>query len=148
MSRKIQVKKENRNYFVFYREFLDVFESLEKDDAIQYIKNVANFALNNQLLDDSNSNIVKSVSKLSITNFNLFNIRLDSSNWAELRGIVFYRDNYTCSYCGQKGNKLECDHIIHISKGGSNKLSNLTTSCINCNRSKNNKTLKEWKKND
>ena len=142
------MKKDKRNYFVFYKEFLEVFESLDKEDAIDYIKNIARFALYNEEINRNSSKIVKSTTKLSITNFNLFNVRLDSSNWAELREIVFDRDNYTCTYCKQRGNKLECDHIIPITKGGTNKLSNLTTSCMKCNRSKYNKNVDEWKNNE
>lgn len=137
-----------KNYFVFYKEFFEVFESLDKDDAIEYIKNISNYALYGKDLNKNCSSVVKSVSKLSTTGFNLWNVRLDSTNWAELREIVFERDNYICSYCGKRGGKLECDHIIPITKGGSNKLSNLTTACIKCNRSKHNKILKEWIKND
>lgn len=138
------MKQNKRNYFVFYKEFFETFNSLEKDDAIQYIKNLSDYAFNDKSDFNEGSKIAKTVTKLSVSNFNLFNIRLDSSNWAELREIVFDRDNYTCKYCGQIGGKLECDHIVPISKGGSNKLSNLTTACLKCNRSKRNKNISEW----
>ena len=138
------MKKNKRNYFVFHKEFFETFNSLEKDDAIQYIKNLSEFAFDDKDNFIEGSNIVKSVTRLSVSNFNLFNIRLDNSNWAELREIVFDRDNYTCAYCGQIGGKLECDHIVPITKGGSNKLSNLTTSCLKCNRSKGNKNVSDW----
>lgn len=43
-----------------------------------------------------------------------------------------------CTYCGASGNdvELEIDHIIPVAKGGSNHISNLTTSCMACNRKK------------
>lgn len=62
---------------------------------------------------------------------------------------VFKRDNYTCKYCGRKGGILEVDHIIPFSKGGSNDLINLATSCRRCNRQKKDKDINEflkWKK--
>lgn len=58
----------------------------------------------------------------------------------KLRFEVFQRDNHTCQYCGRSPPKviLEVDHIIPISSGGTDELSNLTTSCFDCNRGKGN----------
>lgn len=56
------------------------------------------------------------------------------------RYAVFERDNFTCQYCGRsvtKDNiKLEVDHKIPYSKGGSDEMHNLITSCFDCNRGK------------
>lgn len=71
-------------------------------------------------------------------------LRLPSHEWAPLRSSVFTRDDFTCVYCGQRGGYLECDHVIPISRGGSNDISNLVTACFTCNRSKRNKTPEEW----
>lgn len=72
--------------------------------------------------------------------------RLNQEEWDAIRKTVFQRDNYTCTYCGQRGGKLECDHIIPIAKGGSNHPENLTTACLKCNRSKGKKMLEQWSK--
>jgi hypothetical protein len=71
--------------------------------------------------------------------------RLGNSEWSTIRGMVFERDNYTCAYCGERGGKLECDHIIPHSRGGSDEMGNLTTACFSCNRSKRAKTPEEWR---
>lgn len=71
-------------------------------------------------------------------------LRPSTKVWAELRAYVFERDNYTCQYCGRRGVKLECDHVIPVSRGGGNDLSNLATACRDCNRSKQAKTVEEW----
>jgi hypothetical protein len=71
-------------------------------------------------------------------------LRNHSSEWWALRTRVFERDDYTCRYCGARGGKLECDHIIPVSRGGSDDLSNLATACFPCNRSKRDKTPEEW----
>jgi len=65
--------------------------------------------------------------------------------WREIRERIFARDDYTCQYCGERGKKLECDHIHPVSKGGSNQDDNLATACFACNRSKRDKTLNEWR---
>jgi hypothetical protein len=52
---------------------------------------------------------------------------------------VFDRDDYKCRYCGktpEDGITLEVDHIHPTSKGGTNELHNLVTSCFDCNRGK------------
>lgn len=71
--------------------------------------------------------------------------RLNALEWAEIRIAVFERDNFTCTYCGERGGRLECDHVHPLSKGGSNEMNNLTTACFKCNRSKHAKTLAEWR---
>lgn len=70
--------------------------------------------------------------------------RPSNPQWAEIRRAVFERDDFTCTYCGQRGGKLECDHIHPVAKGGSDEFNNLATSCFACNRSKRDKTLAEW----
>jgi hypothetical protein len=56
----------------------------------------------------------------------------------KLRFEVFKRDDFTCQYCGRKTPEviLELEHIIPLSKGGTDDLDNLTTSCFECNRGK------------
>lgn len=51
---------------------------------------------------------------------------------------VLKRDNFTCQYCSSKPPKvpLEVDHIVPVSKGGKNDMSNLITACLDCNRGK------------
>ena len=70
--------------------------------------------------------------------------RPDAAPWMELRRQIFERDDFTCQYCGERGGKLECDHKIPVSRGGSHDPSNLTTACFACNRSKRAKTVEEW----
>ena len=65
--------------------------------------------------------------------------------WNYLRSQIFIRDNFTCQYCGARNTRLECDHIIPVSRGGSSEESNLTTACFECNRSKRDKLIEEWK---
>ncbi|MFC0661833.1 HNH endonuclease [Eoetvoesiella caeni] len=71
--------------------------------------------------------------------------RPSASAWASIRTRIFKRDDYTCTYCGTRGGRLECDHIVPIAKGGGHDGSNLTTSCFRCNRSKHSKSLAEWR---
>ena len=51
------------------------------------------------------------------------------------REKVFARDSYTCVSCGATDD-LTLDHIVPISKGGGNSISNLQTLCRSCNSRK------------
>ena len=75
------------------------------------------------------------------------NIQRTRNVSARTRVLVLERDNYTCQMCGRTrydGVKLEVDHIIPVSKGGSDDISNLRTLCFDCNRGKSDKILKNY----
>lgn len=73
--------------------------------------------------------------------------RLPRDEWEPLRRKVFRRDEETCVYCGASGDgvDLECDHVVPVSRGGSNDMDNLATACRSCNRSKKDLLLEEWR---
>ena len=69
--------------------------------------------------------------------------RLPASVWGIVRAIVFERDGYACTYCGSQRD-LQGDHVLPLSRGGSNAFDNLATACKACNGAKGSKTLQEW----
>ena len=75
-------------------------------------------------------------------------LRPTASVWRVIRERIFVRDDYTCQYCGERGGRLECDHIFPVSRGGGHEDENLTTACRECNRSKRAKTVAEWKEGE
>lgn len=56
----------------------------------------------------------------------------------KIRFEVFKRDKFTCQYCGRMSPDviLEVDHIEPVAEGGDNEITNLITSCRDCNRGK------------
>ena len=62
-------------------------------------------------------------------------IRRELANMRELRWLIYKRDGYRCTKCGSEVD-LTLDHIVPVSKGGTNVWWNLTTLCRPCNSSK------------
>lgn len=60
--------------------------------------------------------------------------------YLKLRWQILERDNFTCQYCGRNVRddhvKLQIEHIIPKSKGGTSAPNNLLTSCVECNLGK------------
>jgi len=58
--------------------------------------------------------------------------------------FLFARDDYRCQYCGRLGIQLkhrECltrDHLVPLSRGGTNGWANVVTACSACNTRKGN----------
>lgn len=59
--------------------------------------------------------------------------------------FLFARDDYQCQYCGRRANELKPresltrDHLIPMSRGGTNEWSNVVTACSSCNTKKANR---------
>ncbi len=64
----------------------------------------------------------------------------------ELREYLLEKWDRECAYCGAKNVPLEIEHIQARSKGGSDRVSNLTLACTECNINKGNKDIKEFLK--
>ena len=58
--------------------------------------------------------------------------------------FLFARDRYRCQYCGRHMNELKPresltrDHLIPLSRGGTNEWTNVVTACSGCNARKGN----------
>jgi len=63
---------------------------------------------------------------------------------AATRAFILERDGYQCTYCAATEGPMEVDHVVPVSRGGSDEMENLVCACRACNRSKSAKTLAEW----
>lgn len=130
-------------------ETISVEKDLNKNPQIRYeaqhyLKKFINFAAIQRMTYEDDLNAEWEEFQEKYVNNRLFNV--DIKLWHRIRKRVFERDNFTCKYCGQVGGKLEVDHMLPISRGGTNDLSNLVTACQHCNRQKHDKTVSEYLK--
>jgi len=59
---------------------------------------------------------------------------------SHIKQAVWNRDKQQCVNCGSQMN-LEFDHIVPVSRGGSNSVKNIQLLCLSCNRTKSNKIM-------
>lgn len=54
----------------------------------------------------------------------------------EVREYLLEKWRRTCAYCGARNVPLNIDHIVPKARGGSDRVSNLTLACVDCNQVK------------
>lgn len=62
----------------------------------------------------------------------------------EVREYLLEKWGRKCAYCGAENVRLEVEHIHPRSKGGSDRVSNLTIACHDCNQKKGNQDIKQF----
>ena len=62
----------------------------------------------------------------------------------EVREYLLEKWDRKCAYCSKNNIPLEIEHIVPKSRGGSNRISNLTIACRSCNQRKGNLTAEEF----
>lgn len=68
---------------------------------------------------------------------------LNDWRWSDFMRVA-QRFDFCCAYCGTNPGQLEPDHVVPLSRGGADAVSNLLPSCHQCNADKNARTLTEW----
>jgi len=62
----------------------------------------------------------------------------------EVREYLLEKWRRRCAYCGNEGVPIEIEHLTPRSRGGSDRVSNLTLACTPCNQKKGNHTAAEF----
>ena len=62
----------------------------------------------------------------------------------EIREYLLEKWGRKCAYCGVENTPLEIEHIHPLSRGGSNRVSNLTLACHSCNQAKGNQEIEQF----
>ncbi len=66
----------------------------------------------------------------------------------EVREYLLEKWQRRCVYCGATNTPLQIEHLVAKSRGGSNRVSNLTLSCKSCNEKKANRPLEDFVKSE
>lgn len=69
---------------------------------------------------------------------------ISKTSWGRINKSVRKRDAALCYYCGKHSQNGHVDHVIPLSRGGTDNLENLVWSCQECNLSKSDSTTNEW----
>ena len=67
---------------------------------------------------------------------------------SEVREYALLKWNHQCAYCDARDVPLELDHVQPRSKHGSNRVSNLTLACHDCNQRKSNQDIRAFLQHD
>lgn len=73
--------------------------------------------------------------------------RPSPKEWARLRALMLERyegEPPCCIYCATTDVSLAVDHLVPVSRGGSNHIENLAFACTPCNSAKRDKTYSEF----
>uniref|UniRef100_UPI000AF37378 RNA-guided endonuclease IscB n=1 Tax=Alicyclobacillus kakegawensis TaxID=392012 RepID=UPI000AF37378 len=62
----------------------------------------------------------------------------------EVREYLLEKWGRKCAYCDVEGVPLEIEHVVPRSKGGTDRVSNLTLACHRCNQAKGNRPIEEF----
>ncbi len=62
----------------------------------------------------------------------------------EVREYLLEKWGRKCAYCGNSGAPLQVEHILAKSRGGTNRVSNLTLACRRCNEAKASRPVEEF----
>ena len=65
----------------------------------------------------------------------------------EVREYLLEKFGRRCVYCGAENVPLNIDHVVPKARGGSNRISNLVLSCVNCNQKKDSQPVEVFLKN-
>ena len=68
--------------------------------------------------------------------------KANSAIWKKLRIRILERDDWTCAWCYKYADTV--DHIVPVSKNGTDDPENLVASCRKCNYSRGNKSVTEF----
>lgn len=124
----------------------------DRDEMYGLVDPLVNAGADNKAIADAMCDLAKNLIEYQQTPWrgqstggpDLCRVRLGISKgaWNRLRQVVFDRDGRDCQYCGDEANTV--DHIVPVSRGGTNDLANLTPACKTCNSSKRDKLVEEW----
>jgi len=120
-----------------------------KDHSSKAVERATQWKIDNPLKHKANSKKYrqnhKEQGRVHVTNRQARLANAEGTHTAEDINMLYEKQCGKCAYCGVPvGSIYDVDHVIPISRGGSNYPDNLAIACPLCNRSKGSKLLSEW----
>lgn len=138
-----KTKTDNKKLNLFYKKYYSLFKS-EIHLRIEDYKNMKLDALEKErikqdYIEKERKRRLREEAKQELMNEGVLGVKNKHSRRIsqEVKDLVWNRDKGVCTNCGSN-EKLEFDHIIPFSKGGSNTYRNIQLLCEKCNREKSN----------
>jgi 5-methylcytosine-specific restriction endonuclease McrA len=143
-----------RSHYAINRERLTEYRRLQnvihKDDIS--IRSRAYYAVNKEKIKNQirsyqmkNRDKVRKWARVVSRNYRTRKLNAEGTHTAEDIQRQYKAQKGKCHYCKCKvGDKFHVDHVIPLSRGGSNWPENLVISCPPCNQSKGDKLPHEW----
>jgi hypothetical protein len=135
-KRKLFDDKYRETYIEFINTTIEEYK-IEKENEEEKEK------IKQKYLERERKKLLREQAKQELINEGLINVNIKTSSeerkiTQKVKDMVWNRDQGKCIECGSN-EKLEFDHIIPFSKGGSNTYRNIQLLCEKCNREKSNK---------
>ncbi|WP_448607627.1 DNA translocase FtsK [Paenimyroides ceti] len=123
--------------------YIDLINSAIEDYKIKKEDEEEKEKIKQKYLERERKKLLREQAKQEMINDGLISIKITTSSEErkisqKVKDLVWNRDQGKCVECGSN-EKLEFDHIIPFSKGGSNTYRNIQLLCEKCNREKSNK---------
>ena len=86
----------------------------------------------------------KELAKMRANKRRLFKLGLDTSHTVAEWEAKKQEFDHRCAYCGKGGIELTKDHIVPLTKGGTDSIANIVPACEFCNKSKGTKDASQF----
>jgi TPR repeat protein len=123
-----------QNYIESYK-WANLASATGLDEAKKLRENVIQYMTPSQIEEGQRLASIEAMKIQNPTNHTLHERQARAAIPSGVRQEVWRRDGGVCVKCGSRRN-LEYDHIVPVSKGGSNTARNIELLCETCNRSK------------
>ncbi len=134
---KEELAKEREKVEQIEKEELE--RKIEKENRIK--ENIKRQILEKEKRKQLESEAIQELLDAGLIDNNFYSgINIREAIPTEVKISVWKRDKECCVTCGSRNN-LEFDHIIPVSKGGSNTIRNIQILCRECNRRKSSKIM-------
>ena len=137
-ERKREIKEKNHQYYLLNKnKILDNSKRWKIENQEYYKEYCRQYSKEYNMSENG-----KYINRLKVHRRRAIEDSLDKIDYRAVKD-KFDRLGNKCVICGSTEN-ITIDHIVPITKGGTNDIDNLQPLCKSCNSSKNNKTMEEF----